>query len=118
LWFRRFSRPPRNEPMPDAAEQPLVSPDARPLEGGDVRPLEDYPVAERHRAETARYLAYALVGILAMSIVLQYGLTIWAVFSGKPEGVASLDKIFSVLLPALAGLVGGASTYYFTREKS
>jgi len=41
------------------------------LEGGAVEPLQDYTVSEQHRANTARYLALALVGILAISVVLQ-----------------------------------------------
>jgi hypothetical protein len=47
--------------MPEDDELPGARPDARPggdiLEGGAVEPLEDYPVAEKHRADTARYLA-------------------------------------------------------------
>jgi hypothetical protein len=34
------------------------------LEGGEVEPLQDYPIAEQHRANTARYLALSLVAIL------------------------------------------------------
>ena len=41
------------------------------LEGGKVEPLQEYQIAEHHHANTARYLALALVGILAMSITLQ-----------------------------------------------
>lgn len=87
------------------------------LEGGEVESLQDYPVAERHRADTSRYLAYALVGTLAVTIVLQYALTLVLIFTGKTVGIASLDKTFNALLPILSGLVGGATTYYFTREK-
>jgi hypothetical protein len=36
---------------------------------------------------------------------------------GKTDGIASLEKIFNILLPVLSGLVSGASTYYFTKEK-
>jgi hypothetical protein len=89
------------------------------LEGGAVQQqAEDhYPVAERHRAETARYLAYALVGILALTVLLQYGLTVLLVWNGKADGIASLDKLFNNLLPVLSGLVGGAVTYYFTKDR-
>src|SRR5881296_2115599 len=90
---------------------------AEVLEGGEVEPLQDYPVAERHRADTARYLAYALVGTLALSIVLQYALTVVLIYTGKTDGIANLDKTFNVLMPILSGLVGGATTYYFTRER-
>jgi hypothetical protein len=59
--------------MPDRLD---LSAEEMPLEGGEVKPLEDYPVAEKHRAETARYLAYSLAGILGLSVLLQYGLTV------------------------------------------
>jgi hypothetical protein len=39
------------------------------LEGGAVEPLQDYPIAEQHQANTARYLAYALVATLALSVL-------------------------------------------------
>jgi hypothetical protein len=87
------------------------------VEGGMVAPLEDYPVSETHRAYTARYLAYALVAILGLSIVLQYSLTIVLVFTGRTDATPILDKTFNVLMPLLSGLVGGAATYYFTRDR-
>lgn len=67
--------------------------------------------------DTSRFLAYALVVILALTIVLQYGLTALMIVLGKQEGLALLDKIFNDLLPVLAGLCGGACTYYFTSKK-
>jgi len=89
------------------------------IEGGDVRPLEDYAYEEmRHRAATARILAYVLVGILAATILLQYGLTTWLVFAGRENAAGILDKLFNALLPVLAGLVGGAVTFYFTKERN
>ena len=45
------------------------------LEGGEVEPLQDYPIAEQHRANTARYLALSLVAILALSVLFQYAST-------------------------------------------
>jgi hypothetical protein len=87
------------------------------LEGGEVEPLQDYPVAEQHRANTARYLAYALVGILALSVLFQYVSTMTLIYTGKVDAVPNLDRTFNTLLPLLSGLVGGATTYYFTRKK-
>jgi len=36
----------------------------------------------------------------------------------RESGVATLEKLFSTLLPVLSGLVSAAATYYFTREKN
>ncbi|MBZ5610583.1 MAG: hypothetical protein LAP38_20155 [Acidobacteriia bacterium] len=99
----------------NAGAEPRLSSDI--VEGGTVAQLEDYPVAEKHKADTARYLAYSLVAILGLSIVLQYSLTIVLVFTGRTDATPILDKTFNVLMPLLSGLVGGAATYYFTRER-
>jgi hypothetical protein len=108
--------------MPENDELQGTRPDTRSggdiLEGGAVEPLEDYPVAEKHRADTARYLAYSLVGILGLSIVFQYSLTMVLVFTGRIDAIPILDRTFNILMPLLSGLVGGATTYYFTRNKA
>ncbi len=89
------------------------------IEGGSVEGLEDLQIEERkHRAATARALAYCLVGILAGTVAIQYGLTMWLVLLGKDAGVSALDKLFNALLPVISGLVGGAVTFYFTKEKN
>lgn len=89
------------------------------IEGGNVEQVADLSFEERkHRAATARALAYWLVGILAATIATQYGLTLLLILSGKDAGVAALDRLFNALLPILSGLVGGAVTFYFTKERS
>ena len=95
--------------------EPRTGEDA--LEGGAVEPLQDYPIAGQHRAHTARYLAYALVATLALSVVFQYFSTMILLYTGKTDAIPNLDKTFNILMPLLSGLVGGATTYYFTREK-
>jgi hypothetical protein len=87
------------------------------LEGGEVEPLQDYPIAEQHRANTARYLALSLVAILALSVLFQYASTMILIYTGKAEAIPNLDKTFNILMPLLSGLVGWATTYYFTRDK-
>jgi hypothetical protein len=101
--------------MAEGGTQPRLDEDI--LEGGAVEPLQDYAVAEQHRANTARYLALALVGILAISVVLQYASTMVLIYTGKADAIPNLDKMFNILMPVLSGLVGGATTYYFTKEK-
>ena len=92
--------------------EPRTGEDA--LEGGAVEPLQDYPIAEQHRAHTARYLAYALVATLALSVVFQYFSTMILIYTGKTDAIPNLDKTFNIPMPLLSGLVGGATTYYFT----
>jgi hypothetical protein len=90
------------------------------IEGGSVSDFQEikWEPEKKHRAETARYLAYGLVGILAFTILIQYGMTVFLIFQNRESGVATLEKLFSTLLPVLSGLVSGAATYYFTREKN
>jgi hypothetical protein len=87
------------------------------VEGGKVEQLGEYHVDEKHRADTARYLAYGLVSTLILSIVLQYAATLTLVFMGKADALASIDKLFNILLPVLSSLVSAAVTYYFTKDK-
>ena len=86
------------------------------VEGGKVEQLGEYHVDKKHRADTARYLAYGLVATLILSIVLQYAGTLTLVFMGKADALASIDKLFNILLPVLSSLVSAAATYYFTKE--
>jgi hypothetical protein len=90
------------------------------IEGGSVSDFQEYnwEPEKKHRAETARSLAYGLVGILAFTILIQYGMTVLLICQNRESGVATLEKLFSTLLPVLSGLVSGAATYYFTREKN
>ena len=87
------------------------------LEGGFVRPLDDYFVEEKHRADTARRLAYSLVFILGGSVVVHYITVLILEIKGRPEAVEGLARIFNTWLPVIASLVSAAVTYYFTREK-
>jgi hypothetical protein len=87
------------------------------LEGGFVRPLEDYFVNEKHRADTARRLAYSLVVILGSTVVLHYITVLILELKGRTDAVEGLGRIFNVWLPVIASLVSSAVTYYFTREK-
>jgi len=85
--------------MSEGGNQPRLDEDV--LEGGRVEPLQDYTIAEHHRANTARYLALALVGILAMSVVLQYASTMILIYTGKADAIPNLDKMFNILMPVL-----------------
>lgn len=87
------------------------------VEGGHVRPLEEVPFHVRHRAETARWLAIVLVAILGLSFFLHYALTAYFAAKGKADAVESLSRAFNVWLPVISSLAGGATAYYFTRER-
>jgi hypothetical protein len=83
--------------------------------------------AERHLTlGAARMVAIVLLGILAGAVILQY-VSLWVVIGlYRPIGEADVaafkevasfvDRLFSALLPVIAGLVGSAVTYYFARE--
>ena len=87
------------------------------VEGGYVRPLDDYFVEEKHRADTARRLAYALVAILGGTVLVHYVSVLTLELEGRSAAVQSLSQIFNVWLPVIASLVSAAVTYYFTKEK-
>jgi hypothetical protein len=87
------------------------------VEGGFVRSLDEYSFRVRDREDTARRLAYALVGILGGSFAFHYIATLVLEFTGKSSAVEGLNRVFNAWLPVIASLVGGAVTYYFTRKK-
>ena len=90
-----------------------------PIEGGTVEAFEELPFQEqRHRADTARMLAFLLVGILAGSILLHYVVVVILLATGKEAAVQVVSQIFNVWLPVMASLVSAAATYYFTKERS
>ena len=94
--------------------------------GGVVSPFEVAPFTrETPKGQVAAYLAYFLLAVLALTIVLQYTIVWWLTYYalGTNRTADDLEKlykpieqIFNTLLPVLAGLVGSAVTYYFTRE--
>jgi len=87
------------------------------INGGYVEALEDLPFQEaKHRAETARKMAFLLVWIMAVSVAVDFvGVAVFAGFKNV-TAVESLGKIFNMWLPVISGLVSSAATYYFTRE--
>lgn len=90
------------------------------LEAGTVdlnkRPLKIEKVT--HRAKTASYLAFLLVTILVLTLLLHYLATLILSCYGQAEAVKVLGEVFDKWLPVITGFVGGAVTYYFTKEKS
>lgn len=90
----------------------------QPIEAGEVRELRELAFHEaKHRAETARSLAFWLVIILGVSVGVHYVGTVALVLGGKEEATKNLNSIFNAWLPAISSLVSAAATYYFTREK-
>lgn len=97
----------------------VESNDTELIDGGTIEPLEELMFQEqKHRAETARRMAFLLVWIMAISVGLHFVTT--AVFAayGNTEAIDGLGKIFNMWLPVISGLVSSAATYYFTKENS
>lgn len=91
------------------------------LDAGTVEDLNKSPVRVEkvtHRAKTASYLAFMLVAILVITLILHYIATLILSCYGQAETVKVVCEIFNKWLPVITGFVGGAVTYYFTKEKS
>jgi len=92
--------------------------DESEIAGGYVRDIEDLTFHEpKHRAQTAKLLALTLVWILAITIFIHYSTTALLSYASRTDAVESLNKIFNGWLPVISGLVGAATTYYFTRDR-
>jgi hypothetical protein len=95
-------------------------PDEEPIEGGAITNLGDEPLSfheAKHRADTARRLAYWLVAVLGGSFAIHYTVTLILEVNDKHEAAENLSKLFASWLPVIASFVGSAITYYFTQEK-
>ncbi len=91
------------------------------LDAGTVEDLNRSPVRVGkvpHRDKTASYLAFSLVVILVLTLLIHYVATLILSCYKQAETVLVLGEIFNKWLPVITGFVGGAVTYYFTKEKS
>lgn len=79
------------------------------------RPLRVFN-RDEHRETTARWLAIALVGILAATFLIHYAFAALAGWMDKKAASDAVKSVFDVWLPVIASLASAAVTYYFTRE--
>ncbi len=93
--------------------------DAPVIEGGLVTQADENLSfhKEKHRADTTRRLAFGLVIVLGGSIAIHYTAIVLLELYGFHNAVENLENIFNSWLPVISGLVGAATTYYFTKEK-
>ena len=96
-----------------------VPPEDGLISGGEISGLDQEADwrPEKHRAVIAGRLAYWLLVILVVSFVVHYVAVIILSLYEKREAVEALSSLFGSWLPVMSGFVGGAVTYYFTREQ-
>ncbi len=108
---------------PDSREEPGAAGQAEVLageviDGGHIGELEPVPFEpERHRAETARRIAFFLVAALVGTWLLHYGVSVALLWSGHADVAKGLSDDFKTWLPVISGLAGGAVTFSFAKEK-
>lgn len=103
--------------MADEVSDELAEETSESIYGGTVGPLDEVSFHEgKHRAETARKMAFLLVWIMAASVALHFVVMAILVACGNKDAAEVLGPIFNMWLPVISGLVSGAATYYFTRE--
>jgi hypothetical protein len=89
------------------------------IDGGSVEGFKELEFHEgRHRADTARRLAYLFVILLAASVGVHYLATVVLELSDKSQAAERLGAIFNSWLPVISSLVGAAAAYYFAKEKA
>lgn len=90
------------------------------IQGGTIFGLDDEEIGwrpERHHAETASRLAWLLIWVLVATFALHYLAIAILSWNGKESTVETLSSLFGIWLPVMSGFVGGAVTYYFTKEQ-
>ena len=89
------------------------------IEAGSIENIRDLSFREdHHRAQTSRWLAFAIVLLLAASVAAHYVAVMYLSINNYLSAVASLESIFQVWLPVISGLASAAVTYYFTRQNT
>jgi len=71
---------------------------------------------KKQEAETAKSLAFVLLGLLAASIVGQYVALSVLVWRGHYDAIPNFEHLFNAWLPVIAGLASSAVTYYLTKK--
>lgn len=106
-------------PLPELrTEQAETDLTTEVIEGGHIGELGEVPFqAERHRAETARRIAFFLVWALVGSWVLHYAVSAYFLWNGHVDLAKSLSEDFRTWLPVISTSAGGAVAYYFAKEK-
>jgi len=111
------SLPPAN-PNADAPAGSSITPTRQPpspQEGSTFLPNID-DLLKQQLAETAKNLAFLLIGMLAVTIVGQYvalGMLVWF---NKADVIPHFEHLFNAWLPVIAGLASSAVTYYLTKK--
>src|ERR1700742_1271324 len=103
---------------PEQLPSPVSATPADVVDGGQIT-LGNEPVSwkEKHETETAKALTFTLVGIMAGTLVLHYVSVIVLMIKGHKDAVDILSHVFDSWLPVISGFVGGAVTFYLTRNK-
>ena len=88
------------------------------IDAGEVDAIRELPFrADRHRAQTSRWLAFAIVGLLAVTVAAHYSVVVVLNLSGRADAATAVARIFEVWLPIISGLSSAAVTYYFTKGR-
>jgi hypothetical protein len=81
----------------------------RPLRPATLKPYN----AQEHLDKTAAWLAGALVGILAATVVFSFG-----VVATHPDRAQAIHDLLGIVFTPLVALVGSAVGYYFAARKN
>jgi hypothetical protein len=67
---------------------------------------------DQHRAS----ITWGLIALLAFTLLLHAGLTIWA-SNTSTEAVKNIADVFNIWVPVLSGLASSAITWFFTKQR-
>jgi hypothetical protein len=85
-----------------------------PIEGV---PYDPAPERESVRGQIAQSLVWTLVGVIAVVVVTAVVLTLWCLKSNECATAAHelnpMRQVVELVLPALVGLVGAVTGFYF-----
>ena len=97
------------------AERPAP---AEPATTGGYQPTNVDDLLKRRHAETASRIVWMLLILFGVFVVCHYVCVMVLIFNGHNSDLPALEDVFHAWLPVLAGFVGSAVTFYFTRNKN
>ncbi len=114
-----MSNPPALPPDPETEPAPTTPPPSATI-STNVEPRglqltsDDLKVRE---SQTARHITITLLLMLGVTFVINYVVMILLTMKNRLDAAPLFERMFSVWMPLLSGLVGSAVTFYLSKER-
>ena len=88
-----------------------------PLEGRGFQPPSHIDPKVERESQTARTITITLLWMLCLTFATNLIMLIVLTINNRADAIPFFERMFSVWMPILSGLVGTAVGFYLTKEK-